>query len=251
MTIQEFAARLDKREYGPQCILPEHIEEAKELGYAIIYGCSDDLCELRGAIDDEIDCYEGGDVYISKTSDRASSYKRNEDDHLITAVWCDKERGCDWSYKTDLPHAEFELYSAGELFCIGIVIDMNAIPTVPYIKLNSFVELVHKNAVDHGWWDEPQRTFGELIALCHSELSEALEQYRKGHEPTETYHADKPTETLVTDNPKPEGIPSELADVIICILDMCGHYGIDIEAILKEKHQYNTTRPYKHGGKVI
>ena len=33
------------------------------------------------------------------------------------------------------------------------------------------------NAKQHGWWDE-DRTFGEVIALCHSELSEALEAYR-------------------------------------------------------------------------
>ena len=50
---------------------------------------------------------------------------------------------------------------------------------------------------------------------------------------------------------KMEGIPSELADVIIRVLDMCEHYGIDIEAALKEKHEFNKTRPYKHGGKVM
>ena len=50
---------------------------------------------------------------------------------------------------------------------------------------------------------------------------------------------------------KPEGIPAELADVILRILDMCGQYGIDISSALAEKHEYNKTRPYKHGGKVI
>lgn len=109
------------------------------------------------------------------------------------------------------------------------------------ISVNEFASEVHENAKNHGWWDE-ERRFGELIALCHCELSEALEQYRKGQPIVGTYNGE---------DGKPEGIPVELADVILRILDMCGRYGIDIGAAIAEKHEYNKTRPYKHGGRVI
>jgi hypothetical protein len=52
-------------------------------------------------------------------------------------------------------------------------------------------------------------------------------------------------------NPKPEGIPIELADCIIRIFDYCGKEGINIEEAIRIKHEYNKTRPYRHGGKAI
>ena len=49
------------------------------------------------------------------------------------------------------------------------------------IDIKEFIKEVHENAKAHGWHDE-QRTFGEIIALIHSELSEALEFERdKNH----------------------------------------------------------------------
>ena len=106
--------------------------------------------------------------------------------------------------------------------------------------LNELANMVHENAVNHGWWED-KRSFGEIIALFHSEVSEAWEEYRNHRMPTETYFGD---------NGQPEGIPTELADVIIRVLDYCGQEGIDIERALLDKHNYNKTRPYKHGGKV-
>lgn len=132
------------------------------------------------------------------------------------------------------------------------------------MNLNELRDEVHKNAVEHGWWKE-ERSFGEIIALCHSELSEALEEYRDGYKPKEIYHSCKmpgnayeycefrgTKEQCVNCKPlKLEGISIELADCIIRILDYCGKEGIDIEEAIRIKHEYNKTRPYKHGGKII
>mgnify|MGYP004704037989 CR=1 FL=1 len=114
------------------------------------------------------------------------------------------------------------------------------------MQINDMVENAYRNACDKGWHDS-ERSFGELIALCHSELSEALEDYRHGYKPTDVYY----TRRNYDDANKPCGIPSELADVVIRIADMCGQYGIDLDKAITEKMEYNKTRSYKHNGKVI
>ncbi len=104
--------------------------------------------------------------------------------------------------------------------------------------INDFAKQVHENSKAHGWWDG-DRAFGEIIALCHSELSEALEAYRN----------EEPMWWI--NNGKPDGIAVEMCDCIIRILDYLAKEGVDIDWILKIKHDYNLTRPYKHGGKKI
>ena len=190
------------------------------------------------------------------------------------------------------------------------------------MDLKTLQKEAHAIAKDHGWWDE-ERTFGDLIALVHSELSEALEAYRiYGLE--KFYSVDD--DFIVPDDyeglgrKKLEGVASELADVVIrvadmaeflekdlatpleelgtrdtsqnwsrvlkgfgdwialcslflydalregwvnpdrdhwvpalaasvrCVQDMAAHYGIDLDAAIEAKKEYNKSRPYLEDG---
>lgn len=102
-------------------------------------------------------------------------------------------------------------------------------------------------AEEHGFHQE-STTFGDRIALIHSELSEALDEYRKLGDAAFGYRSEYSSET---DTFKPEGIGSELADAVIRILDAAEHYGIDLEHIIAVKMDYNDKRPFMHGGKKL
>lgn len=196
-------------------------------------------------------------------------------------------------------------------------------------NVKQLVKEIHTNAVNHGWW-ENNRPLCEILALIHSELSEALEEFRNGHGLNRTYYSWHKCERTCKDINmsefacasypncggmigKPEGIPAELADTIIRIFDYfgyegyypeeilyhnmdeidnlhtfpqliteahakismaylaaskeealeklhdcvnfifgyCAQNGINLEAAIIKKHEYNLSRPYKHGGKVI
>lgn len=96
---------------------------------------------------------------------------------------------------------------------------------------------VHQNNIAKGWWDT-DRNDGEMIALMHSELSEALEAIRHNNPP---------------DNHIPEfnGAEAELADVVIRIMDMSAARGWRVGDAIVAKIAYNKTRAHKHGGKAF
>ena len=96
---------------------------------------------------------------------------------------------------------------------------------------------VHQTAMEKGWWDE-DRSDGEIIALIHSELSEALEGLR---------HGDAYDKHL----PEFRSVEVELADAVIRIMDYGEARGLRIAQALMAKATYNLDRPRMHGGKAF
>ena len=93
--------------------------------------------------------------------------------------------------------------------------------------LRTIQHKLHNQAKAMGWHDKP-REVGTLLALCHSELSEALEGYRK-----DLYDDHLPTRKM---------FEVELADTIIRILDLAGREGLDVASAVADKHHYNANR---------
>ncbi len=100
--------------------------------------------------------------------------------------------------------------------------------------MNAAQELAHQTARNAGWYADPatgqaiKRNFGEVVALMHSELSEALEADRKG---------------LMDDKlPHRDGREVEFADCIIRILDTAAAMGMNLGAAIVEKNRYNRER---------
>lgn len=125
-------------------------------------------------------------------------------------------------------------------------------------ELKDLIIDIHENAKAHGWYDE-KRSFGDIIALIHSELSEAFEFERdKNKFSMVDYHFHYSGGGYIATAPtlvakKPDGVLPELADVVIRVFDYVGSIDRvdDFIRALKEKHEYNKTRPYKHGGKSL
>lgn len=125
MTLKEFSERLNGTEYnGYPIFSKEDIKIAKENGFVIVTGASDDLMELEGAIEDEAGCFDGGKVYISKRG-----VEENKTKNMIEAMWCQTkdENGVviPWAYETKIPHETFLVMDAGEVYCRGIMFNVN------------------------------------------------------------------------------------------------------------------------------
>jgi hypothetical protein len=136
VTATDFAARLHGREYGHEIILAED-KDACRLGLVVLFGYSDDNAEFRGAITDEVGCYNGGELRVHRKGtldphDSACDCKfcgfkaAVEKCATITAVWC--QDGYSWTYRTDIQHATFDILEDGEKFCRGIVFNVADLP---------------------------------------------------------------------------------------------------------------------------
>lgn len=136
MTKEELAARMCGRSMGKE-ITREECAEAKAAGLVVVFGYGDDYVEFRGAMFDE-DYVDGNPIILIGRGRTAAmreggqhhcdcdfcgfhEWKRNT--KRITAHYGVEDQP-DWEFTTDIPHAEFDIYKDGRVFCRGIVFDI-------------------------------------------------------------------------------------------------------------------------------
>jgi NTP pyrophosphatase (non-canonical NTP hydrolase) len=147
--------------------------------------------------------------------------------------------------------------------------------------LNDLRDMAGRNSQEHGFWDRGGKIAQDILddvpyaedaereylstrlMLIVGEVAEAHEEIRKGLAVNHEYVSYPPSlvaeigpeaaaerfarEGLI---PKPEGVPSELADILIRVLDFCAEQKIDIGSVVRHKMEFNATRPRLHGKKL-
>jgi NTP pyrophosphatase (non-canonical NTP hydrolase) len=115
--------------------------------------------------------------------------------------------------------------------------EFHAVRPIETVTIEQLQGICHHRALDAGWWDEyftnnpeffKKHMVGAKIALIHSEVSEALEGYRKG--------------TMDDHLPHRKTVEVEFADTIIRILDLAGLLELDLAGAIAEKLAYNAQR---------
>lgn len=135
MKKEELAALLNGREYREEMSTAEELQ-AKESGLVVVFAYSDDNCEFRGAICEEIGCWRGDRIFFNKDGSNFTdgngnaplAYmqdKSHPEANMIEAVWSPEEPACSWIYQTEIPHSTFDVLEDGELFCRGIVFSVS------------------------------------------------------------------------------------------------------------------------------
>lgn len=130
MNAKEIAAALNGTEYGDEDRKHgELFKSMKANGFVAVFGYSDDNMEFRGAIYDEVGCWEGGKSFVKDTGLITNECEDGDgcpyfpaivaSARTITANW--DSDGYSWTYSTDIPHETFDVIDEGEPYCRGIV----------------------------------------------------------------------------------------------------------------------------------
>lgn len=118
--------------------------------------------------------------------------------------------------------------------------------------INKLSEEIHRNNIDKGFYDD-EKNIGEMLALVHSEVSEALEADRINNYTTYgnlITHLDNGGDfkTGFEEHVK-HTFEDELADIMIRVMDLAKYKNINLEWHIEQKMKYNSMREHKHGKK--
>ena len=121
--------------------------------------------------------------------------------------------------------------------------------------LNDLRDKAHAMAREKGWHDE-EHSDEHWLMLVITEVAEAVEAYReRGFDAWfECPHCGREFNRLASvccrryiESWKPCGVGSELADVVIRVMDFGERYALPLAWAIMEKIEYNKGRPHKHG----
>ena len=111
---------------------------------------------------------------------------------------------------------------------------MSAPRSTPLNDLGRSIVVINRG---NGWnvcvpadWSNERYKIPAVLALIHSEVSEALEGFRCG---------DK------------ENFTEELADVLVRVLDCASGLGLDMDEAVRAKLEKNKGRGFRHRGKRV
>lgn len=124
MKKEQLVKKLNGIEYRTD-IPKELLRIASEKKLLIIHAASDDLVIIDGFISDELDAFRGVEFYISSNGE--VSLNDGIGGEMVEAIFCPKYLNTLWLFETDIPHATFDIMEDGELYCRGLVIDLNEI----------------------------------------------------------------------------------------------------------------------------
>ena len=120
--------------------------------------------------------------------------------------------------------------------------------------INELAQEIHQNNKSKGFYED-KKNIGEMLALIHSEVSEALECDRKEKECSNETAQDI---AIIDDNDAfkmafglhvKDTFSAELADIMIRVMDLAAYKGINLELFINAVMRNNSLREYKHGKK--
>lgn len=151
ITKEKLAKMLDGREYTNE-MTKEEAKAARDNNLLVLFGASDDLLEVEGAIYDEVGAYDGGEyalilkgeLYADDEEENtyykaiengvvpiSDEYDNNDNPRLIRVEWCpDDIPSISWRISSNMPYAAFRIREGAEPYCEGIVIDLDEIEPI-------------------------------------------------------------------------------------------------------------------------
>lgn len=136
----------------------------------------------------------------------------------------------------------------------------------PSVTLQGWTSRFHQAFVEAGEWKghevgplDPEFALSRMLEIS-AELARAHEQAKKesfvtlartGGDYDRLLDFNYVLENMGAETPCPEpfGFTASMAKALARTFDLCGRFGVELEAAVELKHVYNVSRPARHGGK--